>query len=160
MTRPALAVLLLVTLVAACGGTGPSAPPAEPTPAAAATEPAGGPPAAVLTAEGGDPVEGQLGTYTWRDGGSDAPWLPGASLTVGAGEPLRMTLRPATGITSWTVRVVPADATGPAGSDAITSSIPVVLVSAPAAGAWTLQVEVAFVDDLGQAVYFWALDVR
>ena len=35
------------------------------------------PPAATLAAEGGDPVAGQLGSYTWAGGGSDSPWLPG-----------------------------------------------------------------------------------
>ncbi len=166
MTRPALTALLLVALVAACGGSEPSATPVavpasptDPPPTVAATVPVDGPPAADLAAEGGDPVEGQLGTYTWGDGGSDAPWLPGAPLAVGAGEPLTMTLRPDTGIASWTVRVVPAAADGPAGAEAVTSSLPVVLVTAPVAGAWTLQIEVTFADDLGQASYFWALDV-
>ena len=34
------------------------------------------PPAASIAVEGGDPVTGQLGTFTWGDGGSDSPWLP------------------------------------------------------------------------------------
>ena len=37
------------------------------------------PPDALLAAEGGDPVAGQLGTYVWFESGSDSPWLPGRS---------------------------------------------------------------------------------
>ena len=50
------------------------------------------PPDASLAAEGGDPVPGQLGTFTWAGGGSDSPWLPGTPITVGAGESLTVTL--------------------------------------------------------------------
>ena len=56
---------------------------------ATATEP----PAASLAVEGGDPVTGQLGTFTWGDGGSDSPWLPGAPIAVGTGEQLTVTDR-------------------------------------------------------------------
>src|SRR6266576_2728071 len=114
-----LAVVLVGTIMAACGGaapigstavsTGPSRPgptiepigsttPGTGTPAptvAASADPAptggagqsvaaGQPPSAALAADGGDPVVGQLGTYTWLDGGSDSPWLPGTTIAVGA----------------------------------------------------------------------------
>ena len=61
-------------------------------PAPASSTTAGAPPAATLAADGGDPAVGQLGSYTWLDGGSDSPWLPGTPLTVGAGEPLTVTI--------------------------------------------------------------------
>ena len=38
--------------------------------------------------EGGDPVTGSLGSFTWGDGGSDSPWLPGGEIAVGTGEQL------------------------------------------------------------------------
>ena len=44
------------------------------------------PPVASLAAEGGDPVAGSLGSFTWGDGGSDSPWLAGAPITAGSGE--------------------------------------------------------------------------
>ena len=50
------------------------------------------PPAAALAVEGGDPVTGQLGTFTWGDGGSDSPWLPGAPIAVGTGEQLTVSI--------------------------------------------------------------------
>jgi hypothetical protein len=76
------------------GGSSP--PPAPATAAAPSPSLAGrdAPPDAVLAAEGGDPVTGQLGTYVWLQTGSDAPWLPGAPLTVGTGEPLTVGLVP------------------------------------------------------------------
>ena len=114
MSRPILLTRMLIALMlgtcaAGCSGTatspaatvGPSLP--APASAAAATvtptitpdPPAaslGEPPAATLAAEGGDPVAGSLGSFTWGDGGSDSPWLPGAPISVGAGEPLTVTL--------------------------------------------------------------------
>ena len=56
--------------------------------------------AASLAVEGGDPVAGSLGSYTWAGGGSDSPWLPGAPMRVGSGERLRLTLAPKTGVDS------------------------------------------------------------
>ena len=104
--RPVLALAIMVVL-AGCGGpaTSPiasgaptatsattassevvpdaSGAPPTPTAVAATTIPPSSvagvaePPVASLAAEGGDPVVGQLGSYIWADGGSDAPWLPG-----------------------------------------------------------------------------------
>ncbi len=89
--------------------------PAEPSPATTAVI-ASGPPSARLAAEGGDPVTGQLGSYVWHDTGSDSPWLPGNPLTVGAGEPLSMSLDGDAGVASWRARMVPADQSDPAGA--------------------------------------------
>jgi hypothetical protein len=171
--RRAAAVMCLVLV--GCGGGAPASsasatsqpaatiasPSTSPTEAAAGPPGTPGevPPAARLAAEGGDPVTAQLGTYTWRDTGSDSPWLPGAPIAVGAGEPLTVTLEPAIGVTSWRTRLLPATADGPA--DAVTlgqGSGPLVF-AAPAPGAWTVEVAVVFADALGDATYFWRLEV-
>ena len=122
-------------------------------------EPVAGPPAASLTAEGGDPVVGQLGTYVWADGGSDSPWLPGAPMAVGAGEPLRLRLEPDVGMAGWLARVVPDDAGGAANARPLGEGEGSPSFTAPEPGAWTLEVRVTFADGLGTASYFWALAV-
>ena len=68
----------------------------------------GRPARATLAAEGGDPVIGQLGSFTWGDGGSDSPWLPGAPITVGPASRLTVTLADGVAIASWSARRVPA----------------------------------------------------
>jgi hypothetical protein len=140
----------------------PSLDPSTPSPSGGNTaSPAGaGPPGAMLAAEGGDPVTGQLGTYTWRDGGSDSPWLPGAPIAAGAGEPLSVSLEPATPIASWRARSVPASADGPAGAASLREGAGSPRFAAPGAGAWTIEVHVVFDDGLGDASYFWRLVVR
>ncbi|HSL75557.1 MAG TPA: hypothetical protein VK867_01340 [Candidatus Limnocylindrales bacterium] len=168
---------LIGLLVAACAGprATPSSPPpatVQPTPSlpavsttvspvstASAVTPADMPPDASLAAEGGDPVTGQLGTYTWRDGGSDSPWLPGARMTAGAGEPLTMTLEPAATLESWRARLVPATADGPAGAVVLGQGSGPLVFTAPAPGEWTVEVAVVFADALGDASYFWRLEV-
>ena len=102
---------------------------------------------------------GQLGTYIWRDGGSDSPWLRGAPIAVGAGEPLSLSLEPATGIASWRARSVPASADGPDGAASLGEGSGSPAFAAPGAGTWTIEVHVVFDDGLGDASYFWRLDV-
>jgi hypothetical protein len=118
------------------------------------------PPAARLAAEGGDSVVGELGTYAWRESGSDSPWLRGARVAVGAGEPLSITLDPPVGIAAWRARSVPASADGPAGASALGEGSGGPSFNAPGAGAWTVEVHVEFAEDLGNASYFWRLEIR
>ena len=85
-----IALILALASCSASIGSTPSPPASsvaptsrpESSPATASIEPsetlASSPPTAALAVEGGDPTDGQLGTYTWGEGGSDAPWLPGA----------------------------------------------------------------------------------
>lgn len=184
-SRRIVAVALLILLLAACRGgasssvgtatTAGSSPDvaSSATPAAAASaapvvSPArtdgatvaipATPPSATLAAEGGDPVVGQLGTYTWADGGSDAPWLPGAPISVGVGEPLAVVLDPAIGIGSWRARSVPAAATGPAGAVVLGEGDGPPGFDAPSAGTWTVEVSITFPGDLGTASYAWQVD--
>ena len=119
-----------------------------------------GPPDALLKAEGGDPVTGQLGSYTWADGGSDSPWLPGTPITVGAREPLTVTLGDGVAIADWTARRVPAGTTNGADAVGLGAGVAPATFTAPAAGRWSVQVTVRFGDDLGSATYYWGLTVR
>ena len=172
-------VALIGLLVLGCAGPAPESssppstvsatpsvesvsPPAQSPPPASASSaiPGEAPPDARLAAEGGDPVTAQLGTYTWRETGSDSPWLPGASIAIGAGEPLTVTLEPAIGIESWRARLVPAAADGPAGAVVLGQGSGPLVFAAPAPGAWTVEVAVVFADTLGDASYFWRLEVR
>jgi hypothetical protein len=182
---PRLAAILAVAIAAAggaCGGGPPTtaAPPvASPTtdastgptpeatasPALASTStpteagPAVGPPAALLAVEGGDAVEGSLGTYIWADGGSDSPWLHGAPTRVGARESLVLTFRPPAPIAGWSARYVPADASGPAGAVSLGEGDAGPSFALPPPGSWTVELIVTFADGLGEAHYFWQVDV-
>jgi hypothetical protein len=189
--RRASAFLPVVLLCVACATTGPApttspapsavavataspvAPPTAaltPTPTVVATAspaaPTAGsaePPRASLATEGGDPVDGQLGSYTWAGGGSDSPWLPGAPLRVGIGERLTLTLASGVGVADWTARRIPAASGGgpPDGSGAVAlggGAAPMTF-DAPAPGRWSVQVAVRFVDGLGSATYYWRLEV-
>lgn len=169
-TRPITSAVLVLALaaVAACVGSqpsGPTDPPTTPTPSAPTPQPppadasADGPPAARLAAEGGDPVTGQLGTYVWGDSGSDSPWLPGARIAVGAGEPLTVTFGPAIPIATWRARIVPSDTAGPGGALPLGQGAGDPEFVAPAPGSWTVEVHVVFVASRGDARYFWRLDV-
>jgi hypothetical protein len=158
VTRQAAAVVVLGLMLVACGGgsattTAPSSPAVSSAPSTR-----DGPPEAALAAEGGDPVVGQLGSYTWGDGGSDSPWLGGSPVRVGAGESLTLTLDPAVGIASWRARYVPADATDPAGAISLGEGTGPPSFPAPAGGPWTVEVAVDFAEGQGTASYFWRLD--
>jgi hypothetical protein len=171
MTFRAAAIAVLVLAAAACAGsvtqsrpaTSASAP-AGPSPSTATSRPtaavaAGGPPAARLAAEGGDQVAGQLGTYVWRNEGSDSPWLPGAPISVGASEPLTVTFDPAIEVESWRARMAPSGATGPAGARQLGHGAGEPGFGAPAPGSWTVEVHVVFEANAGDASYFWRLEV-
>lgn len=118
------------------------------------------PPEAVLAAEGGDPVAGQLGTYVWFEAGSDAPWLTGAPITVGAGEPLTVTVVPDDGVVAWSARFVPAAASGPDGATALGEGSGSPRFDAPGPGTWTVEVFTEFAAGAGNARYFWRLEVE
>lgn len=119
------------------------------------------PPDAVLAAEGGDPVKGALGTYTWAEGGSDSPWLTGSPIHVGAREPLVVTLQPDTPVASWTARYVPATADGPDGAIELASGTGTKppAFTAPPHGSWTVELQLTFADRAGAASYAWAVTV-
>ena len=179
-SAPVVVVAMLAASAVACLGSvqpsdggAPPPPPASPiatvmlspTPAAPSGPPpslAGrdAPPDAVLAADGGDPVTGQLGTYVWFDTGSDAPWLRGAPLRVGAGEPLTLRLVPDGPIARWEARYVPAAGQGPAGTVALGQGAGSIAFEAPGAGQWTVEIVIEFGGAAGEAHYFWRLEVE
>jgi len=116
------------------------------------------PPDAELSVEGGDPVTGRLGTFVWRGGGSDSPWLPGTPIRAGAGETLRVAPAPDLLTSGWSALLTPAANTDGEGAVGAGSGSAVVDVTAPGAGSWTLAVTIAY-GDLGSATYFWLLEV-
>jgi hypothetical protein len=139
---------------AATASTGPSA-------ATGTSATAGLPPSATLAADGGDPTVGQLGSYTWLDGGSDSPWLPGTPLTVGPGEPLTVAIGGGVAVADWSARRVTAGRTDGSGAIALgAAGGPPVAFAAPGTGTWSVQVTVRFANDLGSAAYYWRLTVR
>lgn len=159
-------VAILAGVVLACG---PAATPdggapqpslgatAAPSPSLAGRD---APPDALLAADGGDPVAGQLGTFVWLGTGSDSPWLPGAPLTVGAGEPLTVRLVPDGDIRAWAARYLPADAQGPDGATTLAEGTGSPAFDALGPGAWTVEVFVEFAAGAGDASYFWRLEVE
>lgn len=138
----------------------PSSPPVAtggPSPTVAGRD---APPDALLAAEGGDPVAGQLGTYVWLETGSDSPWVPGAPILVGAGEPLMVSLVPDGDVWAWAARYVPANAVGPDGATSLGEGGGSPAFAAPGPGTWTLEVFMEFAAGAGDARYFWRLEVE
>lgn len=168
--RTVVAVVATTIIVVGCGPaitppspTPPSATSSAPSPTATPPPSIAGrdaPPDAVLAAEGGDAVTGQLGTYVWFGTGSDSPWLTGAPLTVGSGEPLSLKVVPEGRIATWEVRDVPAAAGGPEEARTIAKGTGVPAFEAPGPGLWTVEVTLDFDGGAGRAAYFWHLKVE
>ena len=167
--RTAIAGVAATIAAVAVLGCGPTVTPPEPTSPAPSTTPippsptlAGrdAPPDAFLAAEGGEPVTGQLGTYVWFGTGSDAPWLTGAPLTVGSGEPLSLKVEPEGRIAAWEVRDLPAGAGGPEEARTIAKGTGTPAFEAPGSGTWTVEVTLEFAGGAGRATYFWRVKVE
>lgn len=170
MTR--WAILLGATLAAMVVGcdaaTGTPATPTSPSTGSASAsvavvpspspEPSAAPPTAALAVEGGDPVDGQLGSYTWRDSGSDSPWLPGTPITVGLGEPLAVAFPGSPAIGSWRVQARPAAATGPVVG--VAEGDGEIAFTAPDVGTWSMAIIVTFGGGPDAATYYWEVRVR
>lgn len=134
------------------------------------TEPVPGislPPLALLSVDGGEPMTGELGTYVYEGSGSDAPWLPAASLEsvqVPSGATLELTLEDASAFVSWSAQVAAAEdvrgesKTGLGQSEGSTRMESAAFAS-PETGQWVLAARVFYPDDRGDAVFFWLLDV-
>lgn len=143
----------------------PTIDPSEgPSPAASAgpavTEPPiPEPPAATIAVEGGDPVVGELGSFTWRNSGSDAPWVPGAPIRIGSGEPLTLAFAAPVRITTWTVARTPGATFGSGVVGMGEGSGEPIEFPAPPHGTWSVNVSVSFADNLGSAAYYWLITV-
>jgi hypothetical protein len=181
----ALALVSVSLLAAGCSRAGASPTPSESAPAVAPTEPRATtpptieptlepspadspvaepqmaePPPASIAVEGGDPVIGQLGTFTWGNSGSDAPWLNGSPMQAGQGERLTMTLAEPVTIGAWSVsRVPPGNRDGIGAVMMQEGSEWPLSFEAPPAGQWSVEVSVRFADNRGAALYFWMIEV-
>ena len=178
MTRKPRRLILIAALLLGACTPGRIAPPtatgAAPTPlavtsppiatpsaseVASATTPASAiPPDASLAAEGGDPVVGQLGSFTWAGGGSDSPWLPGSPIAVGAGEPLSVTLADGSPIAAWTAVRAPVASASGAGAVPEGEGAGTIVFAVAVPGRWTVAVTIRF-DGGDAATWFWRLDV-
>ena len=181
--RQSVGMVAVALLVGACTGASPSgsaspsvvgSPPASDGPATFSAAPSAAapsasttaslpttePPVASLAAEGGDPVTGQLGTFTWGDGGSDSPWLPGSPIAVGTGERLTVSIAGPVAVATWSAKQVPGGAVGGSGATGLGTGGPPIAFDAPETGSWSVQVTVDFDGGLGSATYYWLLTVR
>ena len=175
----ALAMLAIALLAGACAGGSPSGsggpsaagspppsdapamtPSALPSPSVTPSLSATEPPAATLAVEGGDPVTGQLGTFTWGDGGSDSPWLPGSPISVGTGERMTVSIVGPVAVATWSAKRIREGATGGTGATGLGTGGPPIAFDAPEAGSWSIQVTVDFDDGLGSASYYWLVTAR
>lgn len=130
-----------------------------PTPVPVTATPAG-PPSATLSGTATGPSPGTLGSYTWADSGTDAPWIvPRDGSGASPGSRLEVAFEPAATPASWTARWAPV-----AGSSAGDVARGVdgtgrVAITAPAeAGTWSLQLEASFGQARG-ATWYWRLEV-
>ena len=168
--RSVVVIAIVALGVTGCTGATASARPsalatiprteASPTPDAPAAS-LGEPPQATLAAEGSDPVTGALGSFTWGDGGSDSPWLPGAPIAVGSGEPLTVHLPAGVPVKDWKAVRVPAGSADGIRAVAIADDTTTpIAFRAPGPGTWSTQLVVTFGEGLGSATYYWAVTVR
>ena len=128
-----------------------------------------GPPAAVLNVAGRS-VTGDLGTFTWSQGGTEfgshAPWLPGEDAgAVAPGARVQVAFDPALRVRSWSLRVAPAGRQGESTMAlASGSGAPVAADVALEAGVWEIELSVELGssgDDRGRgsATYHWRVAV-
>ena len=113
-----------------------------------------------MAVEGGDPVVGTLGSYTWRSAGSDSPWLRGTPIHVGQGETLEVLLTRPVAVATWTAgRTTPGtlDGSNAIGLGEGRGGPP--RIPAPPPGTWSVQVVVWFAANQGSAAYYWLVDV-
>lgn len=185
-TRTGVAFLAIAVIAMACSSSGPSAsagaagsaastgtsqaaatatPASSPSTTAAAATPdpsveAAAPPAASLSVDGGEPVTGQLGSYTWNGGGSDSPWLPGTPITIGSGERPSASLDGGAGTATWSARRVAAGSSDGAGAIGLGDGSGPIAFAGPPPGRWSVQLTVHFAGDRGSATYYWDVSVR
>jgi hypothetical protein len=161
---PFLAIFVLTAAGCTAAALPPSA--AAPTESPAATAlptaaaslvgtPGPQPPNAVLRVNGGAASIGELGTYTWRGAGSDAPWLPGTPTRVAPGGAASVTLEVPVAIAAWSIKQAKPGGTD-VGAPQIAAGAGLITFTVPAE-AGTIALHVQFAGDAGDAVYFWAL---
>ena len=75
-------------------------------------------------------------------------------------EPLAVSFVPDGDVQAWTARYVPAAAQGRDGAITLGQGTGSPSFSAPGPGSWTVEVAVEFAAGVGQANYFWQLEVE
>jgi hypothetical protein len=111
---------------------------------------------------GGDVYRGEVGSYSWKASGQDAPWLPAdalESVPVGARESLRVTMKDVA-IESWTARLAPAAEKDGLPATALGEGTGPIAFSGPSSGNWVILVTIQFADSLGSGAYYWLIEVR
>jgi len=79
---------------------------------------------------------------------------------VGTAEPLTVSLVPDGDIRAWSARYVPANAAGPDGAAPLGEGTGQPAFAAPGPGTWTVELFVEFAPAVGNAHYFWRLQVE
>ncbi len=118
------------------------------------------PPEAVLADASDALVRGALGSYTWGDGGDDAPWIiVRASVAATGAGPWTLSFAPDVPVDSWTAAWAPirSGRPGPVSGYEQGTTGPVSFIGPTGMEPWTLKVEVTFARG-GSAVYYWRLE--
>ncbi len=154
-----VAEVALAAAVAACGSGGASPSPvatAAPATAKTSVTPVA-PPAASLVIADGIVVPGELGSYTWDGGGSDAPWIvvPESGRVKGAAT-MEIRLNPAADVTAWSARwaLISDGVAGPPQDGSTGTTAPMTVTLPTANGDWSLQVEIR-AGNGRSATYYW-----
>jgi hypothetical protein len=120
------------------------------------------PPMSMVVVGAGDPpVEGEAGSWSLPNGGSDGPWLPGAALRgavdASAGDALEVTIEDAA-IESWSAAYGPSPAAEPAPTALGERPGPLeersITFPAPPPGDWVVEVDVVLVGG-GTITSYW-----
>jgi hypothetical protein len=130
----------------------------SPPAAAAPTRVPSAPPTALLGAAGSELVAGELGSYTWQQAGSDAPWIiVPARNAARMPSPYRIELEPGPEPLRWIVAWAPIER-GLAGAIAghAQGSGAIRFPGPDGRGAWSLRLEADF-GSLGRATWYWRL---
>ncbi len=168
MTRLRVATAVLAVLVMGCASPAPSNAPPASLPQASApgshapattTVPGDVPPDAALLVPDGDPVIGQLGSYTWGDSGSDSPWLPGAIAPADGSRSLRFGLSFDVPVAEWRARYATPGEAAPARPVGLAVGALPLEVAAPPVGSWTVALTVVFAGGRGDATYYWRVEI-
>ena len=167
----ALAAACAMILAAGCAMVPPS-PSLSPAPTSAGpsgTAAGAEPPPAVLAINGAGRHEGELGSFTYRSAGSDAPWLPARTLesvSVRQGQRLTASFADGSLIGPWAATIAPAgddqaERARAFGRDETVGGLrESVELPAPPAGSWVLMMQLEYGDGSGSGAYYWLVDVR
>jgi hypothetical protein len=117
------------------------------------------PPDAAVLVTGAEALLGQLGSFTWRTGGSDAPWLQGTRGSVPPDRPLQFGLSRDVPVDEWSVAYAAAGQQSPERLVALDPTGAPLEVVPPPAGRWTVVLRVRFGAGLGDAAWYWTLIV-